>query len=108
MTHESRVDEVELRRLHQSLPEVFEERGDENDLRGHLHDAEPLRDSGHADPQRRRKIGPVEDLPAPARYERQKAAESREGSNGAHGPDGALQIGPHERLKPHWRSRSAR
>jgi hypothetical protein len=62
VARQARVGQVHPGRLDEPLAEALEERRDQQELRGHLENREPLRDGGHGHAEQRGEIGAVERL----------------------------------------------
>jgi hypothetical protein len=89
----TRVRDVDLRRFDQTLAEIFKVRRHHQYLPRRLQNAEPAPDARHAHPERRRKIGFVQDLPVAARDQGEEAAKRRQVLHRADGAHVALQVG---------------
>src|SRR3990172_9783820 len=93
MTCQTRVDEIDLRRLDEPFSEVFEVRWDQENLGRDFKDVKPPGNGGDGNAQRARKVGPVEDPAAPAGEKRQEPPEGGKIPDRCDRADVTLQVG---------------
>ncbi len=100
MTGQTRVDEVELRRLDETLPEVLVERRHQQDLARDLEDRQPLRDRRHRDTERRCEIAAVQHLATATGDQRHESPKRRQVPNRCDRPNVAFEVGLDVGTKP--------
>jgi hypothetical protein len=86
------VSQVHLRRLNESLPEVVEIRGHENDLACHFEYVKPVTNRRNGDPEGCSKVGLVQNLSVTTRQKTEKTAKCHQVPHVGNRPDISLQV----------------